>query len=115
MGPHNDPTRIGDIVNPRERTNGETATCSSCGAVGAWHTTPTGRRVFLEPRPVPAEKIPRGLRWAVAPDGTAAAAGGPSRGHCRITHFDVCPAKPSPQGGLLLALWEKHRERQAGE
>jgi hypothetical protein len=113
VGFNNDPTRIGDIVNPQDRANGEAANCSDCGAAGVWHSTPTGRRIFLEPRAVPMERVPRGLRWGVAPDGTAAAANGPSRGHCRITHFDVCPSRPKPQGGLMLALWEKHRERQA--
>lgn len=108
---YDDPTSIGDIIDPSDRPNGRAAKCSACDAPGAWHSTLTGRRIFMEPRPVPAARVPNGKRWQIGPDGVATVRQG-ALGHCRITHFDVCPANPKPLGGLFLALWEKHRERQ---
>jgi hypothetical protein len=35
---------------------------------------------------------------------------------CRITHFDVCPAKPAPgDGSLLLAIWRQQRQATSAQ
>ena len=113
------PVPIGEILNETDRpasirTQVDEVTCQGCGAPATWHTTQMGRRLLLDPRPVPAERIPFGKRWRVTEDGIAVGQRA-AKGHCRIAHFDVCPARRKPAGGLLLALWEKNRERQAGE
>jgi hypothetical protein len=86
---------------------GTPATCKDCGAPCAWHRTLRGRWLLIEPGGYPTEKVPPGKRWRVSGDGTAVNLGhaNPSD-QCRITHFDVCPAKPAPTDGpLLLAIW----------
>lgn len=69
---------------------------------------------MLEPGGYPTGKIPPGKRWRVAGDGTAVNLGRANPAdECRITHFDVCPARRMPDDGTLLtAIWrQRHRER----
>lgn len=86
---------------------GPPTTCKDCGAPCTWHRTLHGRWLLMEPGSYPTGKIPPGKRWRVAGDGTAVNLhrANPAD-QCRITHFDVCPAKPAPSdGSLLLAIW----------
>jgi hypothetical protein len=92
-------------------SQGTPASCKDCGASCSWHRTQNGRWLLLEPGGYPTEKIPPGKRWRVAGDGTAVNLhrANPAD-ECRITHFDVCPAKPAPADGpLLLAIWRQRR------
>ena len=95
--------------------HGSPAACRDCGASCSWHRTENGRWLLLEPGGYPTEKIPPGKRWRVAGDGTAVNLhwGNPTD-ECRITHFDVCPAKPAPaDGSVLLAIWRQRRRAPA--
>lgn len=100
--------RAGRVADPRE---GTAATCKDCGTACSWHRTEHGRWLLLEPGGYPTEKVPPGKRWRVAGDGTAVNLGGANPAdECRITHFDVCPAKRPPDDGpLLLAIWRQRR------
>lgn len=96
-------------------SQGTRASCKYCGASCSWHRTENGRWLLLEPGVYPTEKIPPGKRWRVAGDGTAVNLhrANPAD-ECRITHFDVCPAKPAPADGpLLLAIWRQRRRATA--
>ncbi len=97
---------------------GTPASCKDCGASCSWHRTEHGRWLLMEPGGYPLEKIPLGKRWRVAGDGTAVNLhwANPTD-ECRITHFDVCPAKPAPcDGSLLLAIWrQRRRATRSGE
>ncbi|MFD3706147.1 DUF6083 domain-containing protein [Nocardia sp. NPDC058658] len=76
-----------------------------------------GAGAGAEERPVPLRTVacdfedPTGQRWRVAGDGTAVNLGGANpTDECRITHFDVCPAKRAPEdGALLLGVWRGNR------
>ncbi|GAA4522572.1 hypothetical protein GCM10023191_102010 [Actinoallomurus oryzae] len=101
---------VDPVADPRD---GTPATCRDCGAPGSWHRTENGRWLILEPGPYPMSKIPPGKRWRVAGDGTAVnlRSGNPTD-ECRITHFDICPAKPAPiDGPFMLALWRQRRPK----
>lgn len=90
---------------------GTPAACKDCGASCSWHCTEHGRWLLIEPGGYPTEKVPPGKRWRVAGGGTAVNLyrANPTD-ECRITHFDVCPAKPAPaDGSLLLAIWRQRR------
>jgi Family of unknown function (DUF6083) len=104
--------RPGPVAEPRE---GNAASCKDCGAECAWHRTERGRWLLLEPGGYPTDKVPPGKRWRVAGDGTAVNLGSANpTDECRITHFDVCPAKSAPDDGSpLLAIWRQRR--QAGK
>ncbi|MEV4936702.1 DUF6083 domain-containing protein [Streptomyces zaomyceticus] len=87
--------------------------CGRCGARAEWHRTVRGRWIMIEPGELRTATVPAGGRWRVAGDGTAVNLGSavPSD-TCRISHFDVCPARPEPVGSpLLLALWRGHARR----
>lgn len=101
--------RPGPVTDPRD---GGVTTCKDCGAACAWHRTQGGRWLLLEPGGYPTSKIPPGKRWRVAGDGTAVNLGsGNPVDECRITHFDVCPAKLAPDdGSLILAIWRQRRQ-----
>ncbi|MFI0926076.1 DUF6083 domain-containing protein [Streptomyces sp. NPDC021012] len=89
--------------------------CDRCGARAEWRRTVWGRRVLLEPGELTAGLVPAGRRWRVAGDGTAVNLGSavPSD-TCRVTHFDVCPARPAPADSpVMLALWRSHAWRTA--
>lgn len=89
------------------------ATCDGCGASTEWHRTLRGRWVMIEPGELAARVVPAGRRWRIAGDGTAVNLGPavPSD-TCRVSHFDVCPARPEPVGApVLLALWRGHARR----
>lgn len=100
--------RAARVADPKE---GSATTCKDCDASCSWHRTERGRWLLLEPGDYPTDKIPPGKRWRVAGDGTAVNLGSASpTDECRITHFDVCPAKPAPEdSSLLLALWRQRR------
>ncbi|WP_242427809.1 DUF6083 domain-containing protein [Streptomyces sp. Root431] len=98
------------VPDPRRPSTG---TCDGCGAGAAWHRTLRGRWVLMEPGELAARVVPAGRRWRIAGDGTAVALGSavPSD-TCRISHFDVCPARPAPADSpTLLALWRGHARR----
>ena len=101
--------RPGPVADPRD---GGGTTCKECGAACTWHRTERGRWLLLEPGGYPTDKIPPGKRWRVAGDGTAVNLGSANPSdECRITHFDVCPAKRAPDdGSLLLAIWRQRRQ-----
>jgi hypothetical protein len=103
--------RPGPVAEPRE---GNAASCKDCGAECAWHRTERGRWLLLEPGGYPTDKVPPGKRWRVAGDGTAVNLGSANpTDECRITHFDVCPAKSAPDdGSLLLAIWRQRRQAE---
>jgi hypothetical protein len=85
---------------------GSPTTCKDCGAPCTWHRTLRGRWLLMEPGSYPTGKIPPGKRWRVAGDGTAVNLhrANPAD-QCRITHFDVYPARPAPSdGSLFLAI-----------
>jgi hypothetical protein len=88
------------------------ATCKNCGAEGAWHRTLHGHWMIMEPGEYPTFQIPSGKRWRIGGDGTAVNLGrGSPSDTCRISHFDVCPAKPPPADGkVLLAIWRSRRK-----
>lgn len=89
--------------------------CDRCGAPAEWRRTAWGRRILLEPGELTAGLVPAGRRWRVAGDGTAVGLGSavPSD-TCRVTHFDVCPARPAPADSpVMLALWRSHARRTA--
>ncbi|MFF0475280.1 DUF6083 domain-containing protein [Streptomyces sp. NPDC004284] len=91
------------------------AACDRCGARAEWRRTVRGRRLLLEPGELAARLVPAGRRWRVAGDGTAVALGSavPSD-TCRVSHLDVCPARPAPAGSpVMLALWRSHARRTA--
>ncbi|WP_159026474.1 DUF6083 domain-containing protein [Streptomyces vietnamensis] len=91
------------------------AVCDRCGARAEWHRTVRGRWVMIEPGELTARLVPAGRRWRVAGDGTTVNLGSavPSD-TCRVSHFDVCPARPAPADSpLLLALWRSHARRTA--
>ncbi|MCZ0980409.1 DUF6083 domain-containing protein [Streptomyces diastatochromogenes] len=71
-------------------------TCDRCGARAEWRRTVRGRWVLLETGELAAGLVPAGRRWRVAGDGTVVNLGSavPSD-TCRVTHFDVCPARPA--------------------
>ncbi|MER5205209.1 DUF6083 domain-containing protein [Streptomyces sp. NPDC002825] len=92
-----------------------TAVCDRCGARAEWHRTVRGRWVMIEPAEQTARLVPAGRRWRIAGDGTAVNLGSavPSD-TCRVSHFDVCPARPAPADSpVLLALWRSHARRTA--
>ncbi|GGU76304.1 hypothetical protein GCM10010275_08420 [Streptomyces litmocidini] len=91
------------------------AVCDRCGALAEWHRTARGRWVMIEPGELTARLVPAGRRWRVGGDGTAVDLGAavPSDG-CRVSHFDVCPARPAPADSpVMLALWRSHARRTA--
>ncbi|MEV0260009.1 DUF6083 domain-containing protein [Streptomyces sp. NPDC050617] len=95
---------------PRART-----ACNRCGGAAAWHRTVRGRWILMEPGAWPLTVIPAGKRWRIAGDGTAVNLGStvPSD-TCRISHFDICPARPAPTGSAaLLTLWRRNSRRGA--
>ncbi|MFI8910769.1 DUF6083 domain-containing protein [Streptomyces sp. NPDC053513] len=91
------------------------AACDRCGAGAEWHRTARGRWVLIEPGELTAGLVPVGRRWRVGGDGTAANLGAAvPADRCRVSHFDVCPARPAPDGSpVLLALWQSHARRTA--
>jgi hypothetical protein len=104
--------RPGPIADPRK---GNATTCKDCGAACAWHRTERGHWLLLEPGGYPTDKVPPGRRWRVSGDGTAVNLGAANpTDECRITHFDVCPAKRAPDdGSLLLAIWRQRRQARS--
>ncbi len=103
-----DQLRTAPTISPKE---GSPSSCKYCGTECFWHRTLHGRWLLLEPGSYPLSKIPPGKRWRVAGDGTAVNLGAANpTDECRITHFDVCPAKRAPEDGtLLLAVWRENR------
>jgi hypothetical protein len=90
--------------------------CDRCGAVTEWHRTLRGRWIMIEPGARPTGSIPAGKRWRIAGDGTAVNLGAASpTDTCRISHFDICPAKPAPvDSPTLLALWWRNTRTVSG-
>ncbi|MFH8624814.1 DUF6083 domain-containing protein [Streptomyces vietnamensis] len=89
--------------------------CDRCGARTEWHRTVRGRWIMIEPGELTTVLVPAGRRWRVAGDGTAVNLGPavPSD-TCRVSHFDVCPARPAPADSpVMLALWRSHARRMA--
>ncbi|WP_174552591.1 DUF6083 domain-containing protein [Nocardia speluncae] len=108
-----DQLRVAPVADARE---GTPTACKHCETECSWHRTRNGRWLLMEPGFYPTAKIPPGKRWRVAGDGTAINLGGANpTDECRITHFDVCPARRAPEDGtLLLAIWRgNHREWMA--
>ncbi|MEU0399942.1 DUF6083 domain-containing protein [Streptomyces sp. NPDC006197] len=110
---------VQDLVGPESGAPDERApalaACDRCGARADWHRTVRGRWVMIEPGELTARLVPAGRRWRVGGDGTAVNLGAavPSD-RCRVSHFDVCPARPAPADSpVLLALWRSHARRTA--
>ncbi|WP_370012525.1 DUF6083 domain-containing protein [Nocardia cyriacigeorgica] len=103
-----DQLRTAPVVDPRE---GSPTFCKYCDMEALWHRTLNGRWILLECGAYPTFQVPPGRRWRVAGDGTAVNLGGANpTDECRITHFDVCPARRAPEDSpLLLAVWRGHR------
>ncbi|MEU2183556.1 DUF6083 domain-containing protein [Streptomyces thermolilacinus] len=104
-----DPVRLGDVLPvtaaalrasgrgparvPSPRT-GAPMTCRYCGGRARWHRTTGDRWVAIEPGVRPVAGVPRGRRWYIAGDGTAVHLhGAVPADTCRVSHFDVCPAR----------------------
>ncbi|MBT2526619.1 hypothetical protein J7E91_14580 [Streptomyces sp. ISL-99] len=91
---------------PDPRTARTTA-CKQCGAPATWHRTVRGRWILIEPGDRPLGAVPAGKRWRIAGDGTAVNLGSSSPSDtCRISHFDLCPARSATAGGPGLPRYE---------
>ncbi|ALC23537.1 DUF6083 domain-containing protein [Streptomyces pristinaespiralis] len=115
-----DPVRLGDILTATgdaltfaTRTAAAapgSATCHECGSTAERHRTAHGRWILIEPGALAAAAVPVGHRWRIAGDGTAVGlrSAAPS-GTCRISHLDVCPARPAPaHSPALHAVWRRN-------
>jgi hypothetical protein len=125
-----DPLRLGDILTAtgdaltfvaRTATTladapkrGRTI-CRECGAPAEWYRTTGGRWMLMEPGAQTAGSVPPGRRWRVAGDGTAVGLRGAAPSDtCRVSHFDVCPARSAPPNATaLLALWQRNARQRA--
>ncbi len=109
-------TPVPDPKAPKPPKPGARTGCTWCGGAAAWHRTVRGRWILMEAGVWPLPAIPAGKRWRIAGDGTAVNLGSavPSD-TCRISHFDICPARPAPTGSAtLLMLWRRNSRRGAG-
>ncbi|MFE7116749.1 DUF6083 domain-containing protein [Streptomyces sp. NPDC057654] len=103
------------VPDPKTGRSRARTACTRCGGAAAWHRTVRGRWILMEPGAWPLTVIPAGKRWRIAGDGTAVNLGStvPSD-TCRISHFDICPARPAPTGSAaLLTLWRRNSRRGA--
>lgn len=66
----------------------------------------------MEPGELRTGAVPPGSRYRVAGDGTAVGLrSAVPDGTCRISHFDVCGAKPAPVGSpALTRVWRRNHE-----
>ncbi|MFD3512542.1 DUF6083 domain-containing protein [Streptomyces sp. NPDC058657] len=81
---------------PDPRSPAGTA-CKRCGASAEWHRTVRGKWILIEPGERAVGSVPAGKRWRIAGDGTAVNLGSAIPADtCRISHFDLCPARSSP-------------------
>ncbi|MEU7041635.1 DUF6083 domain-containing protein [Streptomyces varsoviensis] len=101
------------VPDPRTPKPGARTGCSWCGGAAAWHRTVRGRWILMEHGTWPLTAIPAGKRWRIAGDGTAVNLGSAAPSDtCRITHFDICPARPAPIGSdILLTLWQRNSQQ----
>lgn len=83
----------------RPPQEGRPAVCRLCGEAAYWHRTVRGKWLLVQPGERPSHLVPAGRRWRIAGDGTAVnlGAGLPSD-TCRVSHFDVCPARRTESG-----------------
>ncbi|MGW7103977.1 DUF6083 domain-containing protein [Streptomyces sp. NPDC054838] len=86
---------------------GRPATCRDCGDAALWHRTVHGRWILMQPGSVPYHLVPAAGRYRIGSDGTAVHLGAAApTDDCRVTHFDICPARPAPRHPYLLHLWQ---------